>query len=173
MVSCCSQISSFLPKETSWFFQTSVLHFPKKIINALVTQPSHFSLCQARHFLLTIAHPSSSTAGLLLELSVSLFLQLGHPRRLHDNTCASCSEGEAVHGEHGRAGAGGQRAWEGKEILSSVIFSFWPCFSRDISPVRKYLWSTTCSAFLPSFRRERKQALHCWKVMHLACCLCC
>lgn len=125
MVSCCSQISSFLPKETSWFFQTSVLHFPKKIINALVTQPS---LCQARHFLLTIAHPSSSAAGLLLELSMSLSLQLGHPRRLHDNTRASCSEGEAVHGEHGRAGAGGQRAWEGKEIWSAVIFPSGPAF---------------------------------------------
>lgn len=51
---------------------------------------------------------------------MSLFSQLGHPRRLHDNTRASCSEGEAVHGEHGSVGFGGQRAWEGK-ILSLIM----------------------------------------------------
>lgn len=93
-----------------------------------LSQPNHFSLCQARCLWLTIAHPSNSATGLSVELSMSLFLQLGHPRRLHDNPCASCSEGEAVHREHGCAGAGGQRAWEGKDVLSLTIFPSGPAF---------------------------------------------
>lgn len=139
-----------------------------------LTQPNHFGLCQT-HFGLTISCLSSVAADLPAELTtpLSFFSQLGHPRRLHDNARASCGEGEAVHGEHRSAGSGGQRAWEGKEIFEFNNVSFWPCFSREISPVQKYLWSTTCSAFLPSFRRERKQALRCWKGVHLACCLCC
>lgn len=56
------------------------------------------------------------------------FSQLGHPRRLHDNPCTPCSEGEAVHGEHRSAGSGGQRAWEGKEILSLIMFPSGPAF---------------------------------------------
>lgn len=93
-------------------------------------QPNHFGLCQTGHFQLTIAHLSNSAADLPVELniSLSLFSQLGHPRRLHNNTCASCSEGEAVHREHRSAGSGGQRAWEGKEILSLIMFPSGPAF---------------------------------------------
>lgn len=93
-------------------------------------QPSNFGCCQTGRFWVTIAHPRCSAADLPVELTISLSLssQLGHPRRLHDNTRASCSEGEAVHGEHGSAGSGGQRAWEGKEILSLIMFPFGPAF---------------------------------------------
>jgi len=101
------------------------------MINALVTQKaSHVGLCQTGWLWLTIARPRCSTADLPVELTISLpvFSQLGHPRRLHDNTRASCGEGEAVHGEHGSVGSGGQRAWEGKEILSLIMFPSGPAF---------------------------------------------
>lgn len=93
-----------------------------------LTQPNHFGLYQI-HFGLTISCLSSVAADLPAELSTLLsFSQLGHPRRLHDNPRASCSEGEAFHGEHRSAGSGGQRTWEGKELLSLIMFPSGPAF---------------------------------------------
>lgn len=90
-----------------------------------LTQPNHFGLCQT-HFRLTSSCLSSVAAE--LNTSVSFFSQLGYPRRLYNNPRASCSEGEAVHGEHRSAGSGGQRAWEGKEMLSLIMFPSGPAF---------------------------------------------
>lgn len=140
-------------------------------------QPNHFDLCQMVHFQLTVACPSTGAGDLVIKLNIclSLFPQLGHPRRLHDNTCASCSEGEAVHREHRSAGSGGQRAREGKEILRLIMFPSGPSFLEKSLLYGNIFGAQHAVLFCQASGEggKKKQALHFWKGVHLACCLCC
>lgn len=141
----------------------------------LPLSPAILACARQDNFHFTIAHPSSSAADLLVKLNIflSLFSQLGHPRGLHDNACASCGEGEAVHGEHRSAGSGGQRAWEGKEILSLIMFPSGPAFLENSLLYGNIFGAQHALLFCQASGGGKKPSLHCWKGVHRACCLCC